>query len=160
MATFRSSFILGYPGESEEDQDQLLEFLSTAELDWAGFFLFSPEEGTHAARLDDQVPRSLALERMLECSELQDGITARRRDQLVGARRQVLIDQPGQGRTIHEAPEIDGVVHVPDNLEVGDLVEIDIAEALGIDLRGDPVKGGHAKLGAGLRSIPRSVDVP
>ena len=68
LATFRSSFILGYPGETEEDHDRLLDFLAAAELDWAGFFPFSPEDGTHALTLTDQVPAGLALERLRECS--------------------------------------------------------------------------------------------
>jgi ribosomal protein S12 methylthiotransferase len=98
-ATFRSSFILGYPGETERDHDRLLEFLAEAQLDWAGFFPFSNEAGTHAADLPDQVPAALALERLRECAELQDGITAAHRDLLVGERRQVLVDAPGRGRT-------------------------------------------------------------
>ena len=79
-ATFRSSFILGYPGETERDHDLLLEFLAAAQLDWAGFFPFSSEDGTHAAGLADQVPAELALERLRECAELQDAITAAKRD--------------------------------------------------------------------------------
>jgi ribosomal protein S12 methylthiotransferase len=138
-ATFRSSFILGYPGETEDDHDRLLGFLESAQLDWAGFFLFSPEEGTHALTLADQVPRSLALERLGECSEIQDSITALRRDQLVGQRRTVLVDSPGVGRTIHEAPEIDGVVRVPWSLEPGTLIELTIAASLGTDLRAEAV---------------------
>jgi ribosomal protein S12 methylthiotransferase len=137
-ATFRSSFILGYPGETEEDHDALLAFLREAQLDWAGFFPFSPEEGTHAVGLADQVPPDLALERLRECAELQDGITARRRDALVGERRQVLVDSPGIARTVHEAPEIDGVVHVPTSLPVGDLVDVVVTGSLGTDLVATP----------------------
>ncbi len=138
-ATFRSSFILGYPGETEEDHDLLLEFLAEAQLDWAGFFPFSPEEGTHAVGLPDQVPVGLALERLGECAELQDGITARRRDLLVGETRRVLIDAPGTARSVHEAPEIDGVVHVPSDLAVGSLVDVVVTASLGTDLVGQPL---------------------
>jgi ribosomal protein S12 methylthiotransferase len=138
-ATFRSSFILGYPGETERDHDQLLEFLATAQLDWAGFFTFSKEEGTHAAGLPDQIAPELALERLRECAELQDAITAAKRDALVGSTRQVLVDAPGRGRTVHEAPEIDGIVHVPADLAVGDLVELALVGAEGPDLRAVPV---------------------
>ncbi|MGH8981124.1 MAG: MiaB/RimO family radical SAM methylthiotransferase, partial [Acidimicrobiales bacterium] len=101
-ATFRSSFIVGYPGETEDDQDALLEFLAAAHLDWAGFFSFSREDGTFADTLSDQVPDALVLERLRECTELQDAITAQRRDLLVGEVRQVLVDSPGLGRTVHE----------------------------------------------------------
>jgi len=138
-ATFRSSFILGYPGETEEDQDQLLTFLRDAELDWAGFFLFSPETGTHAVGLDDQVPAGLAMERLRVCAELQDQITATRRDALVGSTREVLIDSRGVARTVHEAPEIDGVVRVPDSIGVGELVDVVITASLGTDLEAVPV---------------------
>jgi ribosomal protein S12 methylthiotransferase len=133
-ATFRSSFILGYPGETEEDHDQLLAFLDAAQLDWAGFFPFSPEAGTHAVDLADQVPGELAMERLRECAELQDTVTARRRDALVGQVRQVLVDAPGVGRTVHEAPEIDGVVQVPRTLAVGSLEWVEITASLGTDL--------------------------
>jgi ribosomal protein S12 methylthiotransferase len=133
-ATFRSSFILGYPGETERDHDQLLEFLAEAQLDWAGFFPFSNEAGTHAADLPDQVPAALALERLRECAELQDGITAARRDLLVGERRQVLVDAPGRGRTVHEAPEIDGIVHLPDDTVAGELLDVVVTAAVGPDL--------------------------
>jgi ribosomal protein S12 methylthiotransferase len=133
-ATFRSSFILGYPGETERDHDLLLEFLAAAQLDWAGFFPFSKEAGTHAADLPDQVPAPLALERLRECAELQDAITASKRDLLVGATRQVLVDAPGRGRTIHEAPEIDGIVHLPDDTVAGELIDVVITTAVGPDL--------------------------
>ncbi len=137
-ATFRSSFILGYPGETERDHDLLLEFLEAAQLDWAGFFPFSREDGTHAAGLDDQVPPDLALERLRECAELQDAITAAKRDALIGAVRRVLVDAPGRGRTVHEAPEIDGIVHLPTDLAVGSLVDVTITGAEGPDLHARP----------------------
>jgi tRNA A37 methylthiotransferase MiaB len=81
------------------------------------------------------VPPALALERLRECAELQDGITAARRDLLVGQRRQVLVDAPGRGRTVHEAPEIDGIVHLPPDTTPGELLEVEITAALGPDLR-------------------------
>jgi ribosomal protein S12 methylthiotransferase len=136
-ATFRSSFILGYPGETERDHDLLLAFLDEAQLDWAGFFPFSNEAGTHAAGLPDQVPAALALERLRECAELQDAITAARRDLLVGSRRQVLVDAPGRGRTVHEAPEIDGIVHLPDDTVAGELLDVTVTASVGPDLYGE-----------------------
>ncbi len=138
-ATFRSSFIVGYPGETEDDHDRLLEFLGLARLDWAGFFTFSPEDGTVARDLPGQVPRSLAMERLRECTELQDGVTRAQRDRWVGRRMEVLVDAPGTARTVHEAPEIDGVVAVPDTLPVGSLVEVDLVGSTGTDLVGQPV---------------------
>ena len=135
-ATFRSSFILGYPGETEDDQRALLDFIDAAQLDWAGFFTFSSEEGTPARDLAEQVPHDLALERLREVSERQDAITARRRDALVGTRQRVLVDRPGVGRSVRECPEIDGVVMVDSSLSVGDMVECRIVASHGIDLEG------------------------
>ena len=83
-AAFRSNFIVGYPGETEEDHDQLLRFVEQAELDWCGFFTYSAEEGTYAVGLDGAVEPSLMNERLAELRELQDDITARRRDALIG----------------------------------------------------------------------------
>lgn len=133
-ATFRSSFILGYPGETEDDQRELLEFIEAAQLDWAGFFTFSPEEGTYANDLENQVPHELALERLREVSELQDTITAARRDRLVGTTQTLLIDAPGVGRSVAECPEIDGIVMVDESLPVGSLVEVEIVASHGTDL--------------------------
>ncbi len=138
-AALRSSFILGYPGENEEDHDELLAFLDAAQLDWAGFFTFSPEEGTYAADLCDTVPQGLATERLRECAELQDAITARRRRALVGSSVEVLVDAPGRARSFREAPEIDGVVRVPDDLAVGCFTTVGIVDAEGPDLVGVPV---------------------
>ena len=75
-ASLRSSFIVGYPGETEEDHDALLAFLREAQLDWVGFFAFSLEEGTYAAKLPGRVAPKLVAERLRECSEVQDAITA------------------------------------------------------------------------------------
>jgi ribosomal protein S12 methylthiotransferase len=151
-ATFRSSFILGYPGETERDHDRLLQFLEDAQLDWAGFFPFSREEGTHAAALGDQVAPELALERLRECAELQDDITAARRDRLIGAVRRVLVDAPGKGRTVHEAPEIDGIVHLPEDLPVGSLVDVVITGAEGPDLFGSPTPTPDHMAAVGARA--------
>ena len=143
-AAFRSSFIVGYPGEQEEDHDELLGFLAAARLDWAGFFPFSPEEGTAAAGLDKQVPRELALERLREAAALQDSITAARRAELVGTRASVLLDAPGVGRSHREAPEIDGVIRVPGALGVGTTVEVEIVASEGPDLVARPLEPSGA----------------
>ena len=134
QAAFRSSFILGYPGETEDDQRELIDFIEEAQLDWAGFFTFSAEEGTPANDMDRQVPRELALERLREVSEIQDAITARRRDALVGTRQRLLIDAPGVARSVRECPEIDGIVMVEPSHEVGTFVECEIVASHGTDL--------------------------
>lgn len=137
-AAFRSSFIVGYPGETEEDHDQLLAFLAEADLDWAGFFPFSDEPGTYASGLGDRVPAGLAAERLAECSELQDSITARRRSALVGSVTTVLVDEPGVARSHREAPEIDGIIRVPDRLETGSWVDVTVTASEGPDLVAAP----------------------
>jgi len=133
-AALRSSFIVGYPGESEDDHDELLAFLDEAQLDWAGFFPFSPEEGTFAAGLDGRVPDGLVRERLAELADLQEGITAARRAALVGSPVEVLVDRPGRGRTHREAPEIDGVVAVPQHLAAGEIHTLTVIGAAGPDL--------------------------
>lgn len=136
-AVFRSNFIVGYPGETEEDHDELLRFVQEARLDWCGFFTFSPETGTHAMTLPDHVPAGLMEERIAELRELQDGITALQRDNLLGETIRVLVDEPGIARSFREAPEIDGVVQVADDLEVGGFHDVTIAQVFGPDLIAD-----------------------
>lgn len=133
-AAFRSNFIVGYPGEIEADHDQLVRFVEQAQLDWCGFFAYSREEGTYAADLDGAVDPGLMNERLAELREMQDGITARRRDQLIGSTVEVLVDTPGVGRGHREAPEIDGVVHVGQDVRVGSLTDVVIEDAFGPDL--------------------------
>jgi ribosomal protein S12 methylthiotransferase len=133
-AAFRTNFIVGYPGETEEDHDQLLSFVREAQLDWCGFFAFSPEEGTHALTLPDHVDVSLMNERLAELREIQDGISSDRRDLLLGETIEVLVDEPGIARSFREAPEIDGVVQVPDSLEVGRFHTVTVEQVFGPDL--------------------------
>jgi ribosomal protein S12 methylthiotransferase len=133
-AAFRSNFIVGYPGETEEDHDQLMRFVDEAQLDWVGFFSYSKEEGTYAAELDGEVDPELVHERLRELGELQDEITAARRRTLVGEKLEVLVDRTGVGRSTREAPEIDGIVRVPDTLPVGELATVAVHAAFGPDL--------------------------
>jgi ribosomal protein S12 methylthiotransferase len=133
-AAFRSNFIVGYPGETEEDHDQLLDFVESVGLDWCGFFPFSREDGTFAAGLEQQVPENLVAERLAELTALQDQITAAKRDEMIGSVVEVLVDSPGIGRTWREAPEIDGIVMVAPDLEQGSFATVTIVNALGPDL--------------------------
>jgi ribosomal protein S12 methylthiotransferase len=147
-AAFRSSFIVGFPGESEADHQQLLGFLHDAQLDWAGFFPFSEEDGTAARDLDDKIAPELMQERLRECVEVQDPITAAGRDALVGTRVEVLVDAVHDGvlvgRTFREAPEIDGIVRVVgapgSRLEArpGATVHAIVIAAAGPDLEAEP----------------------
>jgi ribosomal protein S12 methylthiotransferase len=133
-AAFRSNFIVGYPGETEADHDQLLRFVREAQLDWCGFFAYSPEDGTHAITLDGAVDRGLMHERLAELRELQDEVTAERRDVMIGRTVRVLVDEVGVARSVREAPEIDGIVHVGQNVAVGEFTDVQIVDALGPDL--------------------------
>jgi ribosomal protein S12 methylthiotransferase len=144
-AAFRSSFIVGFPGETERDHDELLTFLADAELDWAGFFPFSREDGTPAATMDGVVPDDLMHERLRECAEVQDPITRATRDALIGAHVDVLVDgvddETGEpfGRTHREAPEIDGVVRIGDAFaRPGARVRARVTSAFGPDLVAEP----------------------
>ncbi|MEY4015921.1 MAG: ribosomal protein methylthiotransferase RimO [Actinomycetota bacterium] len=140
-AAFRSNFIVGYPGETEEDHDQLLSFVRDAQLDWCGFFAFSPEDGTHALTLPHRVEEGLMNERLAELRELQDNISAERRDLLLGETIEVLVDEPGIARSFREAPEIDGVVQVPEHLEVGRFHTVVVEQVFGPDLIAVEVTG-------------------
>jgi ribosomal protein S12 methylthiotransferase len=140
-AAFRSSFIVGFPGEREREHDELLAFLDAAALDWAGFFRFSPEDGTPAVSLPDPVPDRVAGEWVRECEAVQEPITRAARDALVGGEIEVLVDELNAeagtfvGRTHREAPEIDGVVRGDaDWARPGALVRATVTEASGPDL--------------------------
>lgn len=133
-AAFRSNFIVGYPGETEDDQAELLEWLEEAQLDWCGFFTYSPEEGTYATSLENQIPAELMRERHAELSESQDLITATRRDAIVGQTIEVLVDSEGIGRSHREAPEIDGVVRVPRDLSPGEIYDVLVVQSEGPDI--------------------------
>ncbi|MCZ7536651.1 MAG: 30S ribosomal protein S12 methylthiotransferase RimO [Acidimicrobiia bacterium] len=160
-AAFRSSFISGFPGETETDHEEMLGFLRSARLDWAGFFPYSREDGTVAAALDGEVPPGVVAERLRELSEVQDPITAALRDALVGELVEVLVDGPGDseggdrlggrvGRTHREAPEIDGVVHLGGAAPgAGTLVTARVTSASGPDLEAVVVEPCGAERRAG-----------
>ena len=161
-AAFRSSFITGFPGESEADHEELLSFLRAAHLDWAGFFAYSREEGTPAAALDGEVPSALIAERLRELSEVQDPITAAARDALAGEEVEVLVDGPDRdafgdgreeglvGRTHREAPEIDGVVRLTGvAVRAGTVVAALVTGAAGPDLDATALESLTARRRAG-----------
>jgi ribosomal protein S12 methylthiotransferase len=142
-AATRSSFIIGYPGETGDDIEGLAEFLTAAQLDWAGFFPYSAEEGTDAATMPNQVPGEIISERMRYIQGIQDEITAVRNAATVGRTLRVLIDQveDGQavGRSYREAPEIDGMILL-DTGTPGQWVNAVVDGAYGTDLSATVVK--------------------
>ena len=131
----RSTFIVGFPGETDEDFEMLLDFLREAKLDRAGAFTYSPVEGAPANELADPVPEEVKQERLERFMELQAAISADKLQQRVGNNYTVIIDEvEGEqaiGRSYAEAPEIDGVVVIEngEGLEPGDVVDATIVAA-------------------------------
>jgi ribosomal protein S12 methylthiotransferase len=149
--TLRSTFIVGFPGETEEHFEHLMEFVKNARFEYGGAFVYSPEEGTVAASLKPAVRAAVARRRLnllneaiLECGESE-------RARLVGWEVDVMIDSLGGdesvedataiGRTEGQAPEVDGVTYLrgslPDGLAVGDVVRVLVSDVLGCDLIGE-----------------------
>jgi ribosomal protein S12 methylthiotransferase len=145
-AVLRSTFLVGFPGETEEDFRLLLDFQRRAELDWAGFFTYSREEGTPAYGLGPRVAHATAEGRKRALERAQEGITARRLERHVGAELDVLVEEPVQGealalgRAYLQAPEVDGLVVVrAAGLEAGGLCRVRIERRNGVDLEGSLV---------------------
>jgi ribosomal protein S12 methylthiotransferase len=138
--TIRSTFIVGFPGETEEDFQQLLDFLDEAQLDRVGCFTYSPVEGAPANELADQVPEDIKLERQQRFMEKQAKISADRLQAKVGTVQWVMVDEIAEegavARTMGDAPEIDGSVYIDGatHLTVGDLVKVEVEEADEYDL--------------------------
>jgi ribosomal protein S12 methylthiotransferase len=112
--TVRSTFIVGFPGETESEFCELLEFLQAAELDRVGCFAYSPVEGARANDLPDPVPEEVKAERRGRLMQVQAAISKRKLERKVGTTLKVLVDAPGVGRSSADAPEIDGVVRFAD----------------------------------------------
>jgi len=108
--TIRSTFIVGFPGETEEDFAQLLSFLKEAQLDRVGCFEYSPVEGAAANALPDPLPHEVKRHRKEQFMKTQEAISANKLKRKVGRTIKVLVDEPGVGRSSADAPEIDGVV--------------------------------------------------
>ncbi|MDQ3782470.1 MAG: 30S ribosomal protein S12 methylthiotransferase RimO [Actinomycetota bacterium] len=139
QAALRSSFIVGFPGEIDDDVDQLADFLETAGLDWAGFFPYSAEEGTAAAGFAGQIPADEIAARQRHLQGMQDELTSLANAAQTGRVLDVLVDQVEDGvpvgRSYREAPEIDGVV-VLDGGQPGEWVRVEITGGYGTDLVG------------------------
>ena len=139
--TLRSTFIVGFPGETEDDFRQLLDFLDEAQLDRVGAFAYSPVEGAKANQLDGAVPEGLKQERLQRFMEKQAEISRARLQARIGQSETVIIDEAGAqviGRSQAEAPEIDGCIHLDApadaGLQAGDRVRVRITDADAHDL--------------------------
>ena len=142
--TLRSTFIVGFPGETEEDFQMLLDFLKEAQLDRVGCFKFSPVEGAPATEMADQVPEEVKEERFHRFMELQQEISAERLKQKIGRTLDVIVDEIDDegiiGRTKADAPEVDGLVYI-ENLsgtpvKVGEFIKVTITHSDEYDLWG------------------------
>lgn len=142
--TIRSTFIVGFPGETEQDFQQLLDFLQEAQLDRVGCFAYSAVEGAAANALPDAVPEAVKQERLERFMEVQAGISAAKLKSRIGETMLVLVDAVDEenavGRSMADAPEIDGVVYLEGGagLLPGDLVEVEITDADEHDLFAGP----------------------
>jgi ribosomal protein S12 methylthiotransferase len=141
--TIRSTFIAGFPGETEAEFEHLLQFLREAQLDRVGCFAYSPVDGAAANELPGQLPEEVREERRARFMQEQERISAQRLARKVGSRQRVLIDEVGPtgavGRTTADAPEIDGVVQIRigrRRISVGDFADVKITAATAHDLQG------------------------
>lgn len=143
--TLRSTFIVGFPGETEEDFQMLLDFLKEARLDRVGCFKYSPVEGATANELEGQVPEDVKEERWNRFMQLQQQISAERLQEKVGREIMVLIDEVDEegaiGRSMADAPEIDGAVYLNGETRVkpGDVLRVKVEHADEYDLWGSRV---------------------
>lgn len=147
--TIRSTFIAGFPGETEEEFEYLLDFLKEAQIDRLGCFAYSPVEGATANEIANQIPEEIREDRRRRLMELQEQISRERLQAKVGSTVRVLIDSVdrsgGVGRSAADAPEIDGVVYVKPpfephrKLQVGQFVEVEITAADAHDLWGNAI---------------------
>jgi ribosomal protein S12 methylthiotransferase len=141
--TLRSTFIVGFPGETERDFELLLEWMREARLDRVGCFKYSPVAGAAANRLPDPVPEELKQQRYQRFMELAAGISAEKLSAKVGQHMRVLVDRVDEqgaiARSAADAPEIDGTVRIaePGDLEPGDWAEVQITAADDYDLTGE-----------------------
>jgi ribosomal protein S12 methylthiotransferase RimO len=142
-AALRSSFVVGFPGEGDREVERLAGFLREARLDWAGFFSFSPEEGTPAADLPGRIPENETAERLRYLHGVQDAITAEQSAGRIGSVVEVLVDLVEEGtpvgRSFREAPEIDGMV-ILDGGGPGAWVPARIVGAYGADTVAEVVR--------------------
>ena len=142
--TLRSTFIVGFPGETEEDFQMLLDFLKEAQLDRVGCFKFSPVEGAPATEMAEQVPEDIKEERFHRFMQLQQEISAERLKQKIGQTLDVIVDEIDDegiiGRTKADAPEVDGLVYIENlsgtSVKVGEFIKVTITHSDEYDLWG------------------------
>jgi len=139
----RTTLIVGYPGETEEDFIELFNFVKDIRFDRLGVFTYSEEEGTSAADLDDNIPQEVKNDRKNQIIELQHDISLARNESFIGKNIRVLVDQTenniGVGRTEYDSPEIDNIVQIEGKVFRGQFVNVNVNGANEYELIGKPV---------------------
>jgi len=139
----RTTLIVGYPGETEEDFIELFNFVKDIRFDRLGVFTYSEEEGTSAADLDDNIPQEVKNDRKNQIIELQHDISLARNESFIGKNIRVLVDQTenniGVGRTEYDSPEIDNIVQIEGKVSRGQFVNVNVNGANEYELIGKPV---------------------
>jgi ribosomal protein S12 methylthiotransferase len=135
----RTTFIVGFPGETDADVDELCAFIRETKFERLGVFRYSQEEGTRAAKLADQLPAKVKEARWHRTMALQKEIAARVSESFVGRTLRVLVEEPGVARGEADAPDIDGRVYVPRELPVGEFAEVSITGCHDYDLLALPL---------------------
>jgi len=130
----RTTFIVGFPGETEEDFEELLEFIREFRFERAGVFQYSREEGTRADKMDGHIHHMTRKSRWSRAMAELQTVAGELNESQVGRSVRVLVEEPGVGRTAWDAPEIDGSVHVDESLPVGEFAEVTIHDWRGYDL--------------------------
>jgi ribosomal protein S12 methylthiotransferase len=148
--TLRTTFVVGFPGETEDDVDELLAFIKAIEFDHVGVFTYSHQDGTGAATLEDDVPEATKRKRQRRVMQAQQRIVARKQKARIGQQVRVVVDGPSkehelvlQGRLAGQAPEVDPVVFFtdcdPTDFPPGTFVDVEVVDAAGYDLIVRPV---------------------
>ena len=144
----RSTFIVGFPGETEEDFQMLLDFLTTAQLEKVGCFKYSPVEGASANLIADHVAEEIKEQRYHRFMQHQQAISLAKLQAKVGSQMPIIVDEVSRkliiGRSKYDAPEIDGLIYIKnmgqyDNIQVGDIVQVEIIAAKDYDLYAKPL---------------------
>ena len=139
----RTTLIVGYPNESENDFKELYDFVNEIKFDRLGVFTYSEEEGTLAEKLDDSLPSELKNERKSIIMDLQANISAEKNERMVGKTYKVLVDECGDtvsvARTEYDSPEIDNIVHIKSPIQKGEFVNVKIDSSNEFELIGAPV---------------------
>ena len=139
----RTTLIVGYPGETDKEYQELKHFVENVKFDRLGVFTYSEEEGTTAAALEDDVPRQIKNDRKNEILDIQNEISFEKNETFIGKEISVIIDKAGEklsvGRSEYDSPEIDNIVHVKGNAEVGSIKKVLIFSSNEYELIGDIV---------------------